>query len=286
MDEAQESAAPARASIWWPAIGCAIGLAVAAYGMLERAPNAGALPEDAVARVNERLIGVDHYRRTVERLETAAGRELAPEDRARVLTQMVEEELLVQRGLELGLTASEATVRAALVQSLVASVTAEADAADPGDAELARFLADNAADYTYASASRVAAWIADDEWLAQDFAARLREALEVGDEPPEGVRAVPGLPTTAAPPERLRMFLGPAITAAATEMPPQSVAVYARQGRWYIVFVQEHETETRAELAAIRSQVLLDYRQALAERALRDYVDGLRESADIVVIAP
>ena len=45
---------------------------------------------------------------------------------------------MVQRGVELGMTESDTEVRNAILNSLVASVTAEADAAAPTDDELRR----------------------------------------------------------------------------------------------------------------------------------------------------
>ena len=97
---------------------------------------------------------------------------------------------------------------------------------------------------------------------------------------------MPGLDDAALPLERLRMFLGPAIAAAATEMTAGSTTVYARQGRWYIIRVRRHENATRAELSAVRSQVLLDYRRQLADQLMRDYIAGLLRQADISIGPP
>ena len=267
----------------WLAVGAVAGLLAAAYGLLDRAARDAGLPDGSVARINDTLVSRERFDRALDQLVASYGRALSPEDRARVLTQMIEEELLVQRGIELGMATSETTVRSAIVQSLVASITAEADAADPGDDELERFLADNAERYTYAAALTVDAWIADDEWLAQDVVNRLR--VDATFTPPDAVRAVPGLPTGPVPLERLRMFLGPAITAAAADMPVGSSAVYARQGRWYIIRVVGREDTAVAELDAVRSQVLIDYRRALADAGLRDYLDRLRRAADVAILA-
>ena len=280
----REQTKSSSTTLWWPAAGAALGLVAAAFGLLERTPPEG-LPESAIARINETLIGIDHYERTVQRLETLRGAPLSGEDRQRVLQQLVEEELLVQRGVDLGLPQSEATVRTAIVQSLVASVTAEADAANPSDEELGQFLDQHADRYTYASATEVAAWVTDDERLAQQFSATVRN-LGTSQEPPDGVRAVPGIPDSPLPLARLRMFLGPAIAAAVSEMPVASTNVYARQGRWYVVSVVEHADSVRADLAAVRSQVLVDYRKDLADRALSSYLQRLLQDADVVTAAP
>ena len=285
MNDARPSPrTPQRPSLRWLAIGAVAGLVAAAWGLLERAPGDTPLPATAVAQINGRVIDVDRYDRAVESLRAALGRDPDDADKARLLTQLVDEELLVQRGVELGMAESETTVRAAIVQSLIASVTAEADAADPTDGELQEFLTANAERYTYATALSVDAWIAEDEWVARDFVGRLRNGDDVSGH--DDVQRVSGLPATPIPIERLRMFVGPGIAASAAEMPEGASGVYARQGRWYVVRVRGHEAAVLGSLDTIRSQVLIDYRRALADDRLREYLDGLRSRSDVTVVAP
>ena len=268
----------------WLIAGALAGLLVAAYGLLQQAGGSAALRDDEVARINEAVVDRARLERSIATAESNIDRELTADERSQVLGQMIDEELLVQRGLEMNMVATEPSVRSAIVQSLIASVTAEADAANPDDAELERYLAEHAADYTYATALDVDAWVTDDERLAQAFIADIR----AGQAPPvrEDLRPVPGLPADPLPLQRLRMFVGPAIAAAAVNMPAGSSAVYARQGRWYVVRVNSHEEAVRASLDAVRSQVLLDYRRGMADRLLAEYIEGLRRTADIQVAAP
>jgi len=272
----------------WLVLGALAGLGAAAYGLLEQGDAADeALPDSAIARVNDVVISEQQLDRSITELETTYQRELSAEDRARVLQQMIEEELLVQRGIDLGMPNTESTVRAAITQSMIASVTAEADAADPDDATLERFLEEHADRYTYASAMRIDAWVTDDEQTARNFLGTLSDgAGEIVDGASSNLQRVPGLPEGSAPIERLRMFLGPAIAAAAADMPVGTSAVFARQGRWYVVRVAVREQSARADLDTVRSQVLLDYRRSLADQRLRAYVDDLRRRADVVVALP
>ena len=268
-------------SLGWLTLGATVGLVVAAVGILDRSSAPTPLPTDAVASVNGTLLHEGTLRRALA-ASLPADEEPGNQRRADTLSQLIDEELLVQRGIELGMPVAEPTVRAAIIQSLVASVTAEADAADPDDDELQEFLENHADRYTFSTALAVDAWITDDEWRAQDAVARVRR--EQSADELDGVRRVPGLPLSALPVERLRMFVGPAIAAAATEMPAGSSAVYARQGRWYIVRVTAHEESALAELDAVRAQVLLDYRRTLADTRLREYLARLRSNADLRVV--
>lgn len=283
-EQAQDKQDVPSGSLAWLAMGALAGLLLAGYGLLQPTSGEQALPPGAAARVNDTVIEQEQLERAVMALRGSPLDDVSAADRQRVLEQLVDEELLVQRGAELNMLQTEATVRAAVVQSMVASVTAEADAADPGNEELQRFLDDNAERYTFAQALGVDAWVADEERAAREFVAQLRD--KPGALPADDLRRVPGLPEGLVPMQQLRMFVGPAIAAAALNMPDGSSAVYARQGRWYVVRVNQHAESVRAALDTVRSQVLLDYRRELANQRLRAYLEGLKQRSEIVLRSP
>lgn len=273
-----QDSASEQPSLLWLAIGALAGLLAAGYGLLEQSGTGPGVPSGAVATVNESVIDARQLELAVAQLAQSGAD--AGAVKADVLQRIIDEELLVQRGIDLGMATSETTVRAAIVESMIASVTAEADAADPDDVALEAFMQENATRYTYASALRLDAWTTDDELIARRF---LRQLQLDSDATADDVTPVPGLPKAPAPLERLRMFVGPAIAAAAADMPVDGIAVFARQGRWYVVRVLEHAESSIATLDSVRSQVLLDYRRALADQRLADYLQELRRGADIVV---
>ena len=84
----------------WLLAGAFAGLLAAAFGILRQADSGDALPENAVARVNDQIISRDNYDRELQRVGTGRESEI---DSAWLLQRLVDDELLVQRGLELGL---------------------------------------------------------------------------------------------------------------------------------------------------------------------------------------
>ena len=262
-----------RADMRWLALGAVVGLSAAAFGILRQTESAGPLPDDVVASVNGVTIGRDVLDRARERLGPAQP------DSNRLLDRLIDDELLVQRGVELGMTDSDVAVRDAIVNSLVASVTAEADAANPDDAVLEQYLADNAARFSYTAKLHVQAWQTDVEPVAQQFVSALRSGEAAT--PDEDIQPMPDLPDGLMPVDRLRNYLGPAIAAAAAEMPDGSSAVFARRGRWLVIHVVAKERTAVTDLEAIRNRVLLDYRRNLADEMLAEYIGRLRERAEI-----
>jgi len=269
-----------KTDLRWLAIGALVGLIAAGYGILRQASGGAELPDSAVASVNEIQISRDNFERSLARF-TAPNSTASEEDKSRMLQRLIDDELLVQRGVELGMTESDTEVRAAIANSLVASITAEADSASPTDEQLERYLAENSARFSYTSRLHVEAWETDIESVAQEAATALRanEAVTISDD----IRAMPDLPPGLMSADILRDYLGPAITAAAADMADDSSAVFARRGRWLVVRVVAKEKAYVTDLSTIRNRVLLDYRRNLADEMLTGYIENLRQRADVTV---
>jgi len=264
----------------WLIVGAIAGLLAAGYGILRQADPHEALPANAVARINDQVISRENYERTLARLAAYGA---ATDEKDRLLQRLVEDELLVQRGLELGMVRSDTAVRNAIVDSLVASITAEADAASPTDEELEQYLADNADRFRYTASVSVLAWQTDDESIAQSFVAALRNDGDTVTS--DFIRQIPDLPSGLLAVDILRDYLGPGIAAATADMPVGSSAVFARRGRWLVVQVLDTKSAVVTDLGGIKNRVLLDYRRRLAEQTLQDYIEDLRRRA-VVKVAP
>jgi len=265
------------------AFGALAGLVVAGIGILRQQSSIDALPATAVARVNNVMISRDVYDRAISRATNYAGQPVEGDD-AMMLQRLIDEELLIQRGVELGMTQSDAAVRQAVINSLIASVTAEADAASPTEDELAQYLADNPVRFSYISKVSAEAWQTDDESAAQRFITTLRAGDAANLE--GAVEPMPDLPPGSMSLEILGTYLGPGIAAAAAEMPEGSSAVFARRGRWLVVRINARERSTLTDLSTIRNRVLLDYRRKLADETLETYIEDLRQRADVTVAQP
>lgn len=150
-------AAAARRSLLLPLAGLVVGLALAGWSVFTtRAAQAGAVPAHAVALVNQKLILASDFRTQVEVLHGVPFDQATPAQRAEVLQSMVDEELLVQRGLEANLPDSDPDVRAALVGAVENQIGLPLRAHEPGEQELRAYYDAHRASFTSANdASRV-----------------------------------------------------------------------------------------------------------------------------------
>jgi hypothetical protein len=270
--------------IRWLVLGAVAGLLAAAYGILRQDSSLDGLPENAVARVNDTMIDRDRFARALARYQDAGEQALTMEDKAGDLQGLVDEELLLQRGIDLGMAQSDVPVRAAINNTLVASLTAEADAASPSDDELREHLAKYPERFSYTAGISVEAWQTDDGAAAQIFADALRQSDEVPTM--QGIDYLTDLPASVVPVESLREYLGAGIAAAAANMPAGGSAVFAHRGHWLIVRIVQKEAAVISDLDSIRNRVLLDYRRDLADTRLRQYLDELRDRAEVSVALP
>lgn len=270
-------------------LGVLFGVALAAGGLLDEA--SARLPDDAVALVDGQPVLRVDYERALAALE-ADGLPVDDEARERALERLIEEELLVQRGLELGLGRSDRRVRVDLSAAVIALETAraEAQAGDLDDVTLRRFYDENLG--YFHGAERVAVQHAffalgpeaDDAGARARADAVLARAAApglvltgVGDPP-----AVQ-LPTTLISLRRLRSALGPTAGELVVRAPVGALVGPIRSGGGYhLVRVLERAAGMARPFGEVRELVVEEYVRRAGERRLRALLDARRARAEIV----
>src|ERR1700734_1833560 len=119
------------------ASGALIGLAIAGYGLFTaKGTRSNGVPAEAVALVNRRQILRSDFMTQTQTQYSVPFAQTTREQREKVLQDMINEELLMQRGLEIDLPSYDPDVRNALVAGVELEVTAEIVARQPTSEEL------------------------------------------------------------------------------------------------------------------------------------------------------
>jgi hypothetical protein len=137
-----------KRSVTLASIGAVIGLVTAGFALFTaRGTSTLVVPAEDVALVNQQPIVRSDYQALLRTLYGVAENQATPRQRQRVLDDMIQEELLVQRGLELDVAAFDPDVRTAMVSSVEQSVAADAVSRQPKEADLRAFYDANQARY-------------------------------------------------------------------------------------------------------------------------------------------
>jgi parvulin-like peptidyl-prolyl isomerase len=292
-----ETTQPHRRTRHLLALGAAAGLALAAFDLVHTRSPSEPLPAGAIASVNGVTVPAAEYERALSALAADRRTPLDDGDRRHVLDRLIDEELLVQKGLDLGLPRRDRRVRSDIVASVVESVVAEAAAELPSDDDARRFYDANRALFSRPGRVRVRQVLVRVSAARPDDAARERAALaaqrlragedfaavaaDLGDAP-----VVP-LPAGKLDVEKLREYLGPTVARTVGELSVGTPSDPVRSAAGYhVVEVIEREPDDAPPFEEIADVVRGELRRRRQDEALRDYLDEIRSASSVHVREP
>ncbi|MBE9538129.1 MAG: peptidyl-prolyl cis-trans isomerase [Proteobacteria bacterium] len=272
-------------SIGWLVSGLVLGLLGVLVSVITPSWD---VPGDSsvVAVVNDTAITRAKYLSYLEALASDKKDPIGAEDSRYVLQRIIEEELLVQRGVEVGLLESDKRTRAALVNGMISMTTTAAEAKAPSEGELAEFFEENIDYFTPTARLRARQLIVKGEDAEQRAgeAYRLLAAGELFQRVESEFGSVVALivPDSLLPPAKLREYLGPTLTQMLLEQPAGFVSAPQPVGSGFrIVQLFDKAVGKAPAMEDIREQVEAEYLRRSGDRALREYLEWLKDRADI-----
>ncbi len=271
--------------------GAAAGLLLAASGLIQRWSFAhDSLPEHVIARVGEALIPEERYLQLLHDLAADKRAPLSIEDRKFALNRLIDEELLITRGIELGLPLTSPAVRKAIAAEVIAQVAAEAEASVPDDGALHRLYESDPAFFTSEGRYRLRSWRLSGSSAAAGQQAADAYALISGKTPNEAAIRSTGLqPETLLPDALLTLtkiadYLGPELAQRVPRLEPGSYSEpILANGSFHILYLAAQEPGNLPAFEQIRPQVEAEYLRRAGDQALRDYLAWLRGRSEIII---
>ncbi len=268
---------------WLLLAGAAVGLALSAWGLLENRGERHVLSAETAAIVGDRVIRRVDYERMLAGVERDRRGPIDDATRRHVLERMIDEELLVQQALALGLAAADRRVRGELVSGLVDSVVSEADAEAPTTADVEQYYRESAELFARPGRLRVESLYFSD----RDRAEAARARLTAGDDSSAVAktladRDLAAVPDALLPLAKLRDYLGPTAIVALAEQGPGawSEPIEAADG-FRLIRVLEREAQTTPPLAEVEPLVRQDLIRHRGDESLRRYLDALRSETPV-----
>jgi parvulin-like peptidyl-prolyl isomerase len=248
-----------------------------------------AVPLEDVALVNNRPILQSDFV-TQTQIETGAPfKDATPADRKRVLQEMIDEELLVQRGLDVDLAASDPDVRSAMVAGVNLQVDAEILASRPDEANLRAYYAAHRDRYAIDGSMDLRDLVFRPEANADEAASvkALSDAVRAGV-PVDVAAGQNGFVESGHLPRGdnydfgVKAKLGLPLYQAAAVLNDAQVSSPVHDGGVVHVLVMIHRKPIRQlDFEAARDTVYQDYQRDARTRVERQSLDFLRGRADI-----
>ena len=266
-------------------LGAALGAAMAATGIL--APTEPEDPGVLASIDGERLLKSD-YLAFLNQMSEERREPLSTGDRRRILDRLIEEKLLINRGMELGLPWEDSAVRKAIARAMIDTVVLEAEANVPTDTELETFYTDNLAYFRPEPRLRVQRLQFRGDAALQRAQTALN-SLDAGDNWQEieqqlADAPLPPVPSNLLPSSRLVGYLGDKQLEVLLGMKPgEHSEPIEGTGSVSILRLLGREESPDLPLEKIRERVVAEYQRRASDEALRDYLDELRASAHIVI---
>jgi hypothetical protein len=276
------------------AAGTAFGLAVAAYGLFS-VPGTriiGVPPED-VALVNGRHILRSDFISQVQIEASVPYEQATKEQRLKVLEEMVNEELLVQRGMEVDLAASDPDVRAYMVAGVQLQVDADVIAQQPAEEDLVKYFEANKDKYTGDGVMALRDFIVShgegdtkEKLLAK--AKTAAEAFRKGRET-DDIAATFGL-TDSGKIDRGDLFdfavkikLSPTLFQAADKLAARQASepIEEPDGNIHVLMMEKRQTSQVKVLDDARDAVLQDFKREMQTKVEEGNLAYLKSRADI-----
>jgi hypothetical protein len=267
------------------ALGALVGLVLAGYALFTaKGTSTLAVPPEDVALVNRQPVSRVDFLAQLQAVYSVDLAQSTPEQRRKVLDDMIREELFVQRGKELDVAAIDPDVRGAMVAAVEQMAAADAISALPGDAKLKAYY--DAHQERYASEGRLTA--IDYVFPAEGDAAQAARAIASGEAPNAAIARFHGRDSGKVSGEEFyfaaKIHLGDTLFAAARALPDGGVSAPVSEADGVHVIVVTRNIQPKpVAFAEARDRVLSDYRADAIKRVTRDDEIFLRKRANVLV---
>jgi parvulin-like peptidyl-prolyl isomerase len=274
------------------ALGAIVGLVIAGVGLFSaRGTATHSVPPEDIALVNQRPVLRSDF---VTQLESETGEnfdQTSHAERLKVLDEMIREELLVQRGLELDFAETDQATRSALATAMDQQALAEATTSQPAEQQLRDFYEKHPARYASDGILTVRHLVIPSS--AETAERRSQKARDVvsalrANTPVEEVISRYGLTEPRNDGDEFyfaaKIHLGDALFAQALKLEPGEVAEPVQEPDGiHIVKVFQDKQPVPLTFERAKLQVLTDYKNAQQEKLMTATMSFLRERSKILI---
>ncbi|AYV57760.1 peptidyl-prolyl cis-trans isomerase [Leptospira kmetyi] len=257
--------------------GAVLGFVLAAIGLIY--PEREILLSDAIAEVNGNQIQKDEYYRALSGYASDTKSPIDEEVKKRVLNRLIDEELLVQRGLELGYANEDRSIRSKIVSTVIQSILSEQVSKKPNELELRIYFLSNQDKFLNSSRYKILVYAESNEDAAKQLSKAIRDGGSVSS-----ASRVADVPGDFLPLRKLLDYLGSDGVKVLIRLKAGEVSEPILSGGRYLVLkILGIEPGFVPAFSTIKNEVETSYIQEKGNEALREYLDWLRSKSKVTI---
>ena len=280
----------ARRSLLLLAFGAAVGLGIAGFGLFTaKGTGTHTVPPEDAALVNQQPILISDFTTQLQSEFGIPIGKATEAQRKKVLNDMIGEELMVQRGLEMNLPGSDPDVRTALVAGVELQNSANVLAKQPTQAEMQTYYDAHKDRYRTQGVLTLR-----DVYLpagpdTRATMAKVAQELRAGASPDALIKTYGLMEAHKVNGEELdfaaKIHLGDALYAAVQDATAGQITdpVADKDGSIHVLAVGKRVPSVQLTLAEASNQVFTDFKKDAQDRVQADNISFLKSKAEILL---
>jgi len=237
-----------------------------------------------VAKIDERAISKEKYETYLESIAQSRKTGLIDSDPENILERMIDEELLIQRGIDLGMIENDSEIRSTIIQKMIGSIIAETDDLRISRKDLERFYSANQDLFTPSPKLHLIKLSFDGN--KRDSGAEARDLLVAGNLVAAKSLAeneVISLPNVLLPAMKVREYIGPFLTQVALGLEEGEVSeLIELDGKFHLLVSVQKMISSAPQFDDVYQEVESEYIRFKGEEMLDEYLGDLRNWYDVV----
>ena len=246
--------------------------------------------KNVVVSVNGHPIFQSDWDLALQALAMNKRNEITKEDQLLVLERLIDEQLLLQRGLEIDLPQTEGMVRKSIVNAMIDKVVVEGQVSTINEDELQSFYQDNKDFFSGHSEVHIKRIFLEYRSQEEDEKRldKIRELLIAGEdfdfvEAEYGDFILPEIPNMLLPIKKLKDYLEPNLVEMVLNLQPGQITseIETINGFMFIYLLSSIRGEEKP-FEAVKEQVSNEYKRRNDEISIQKYMEWLRKKSEII----
>ena len=237
-----------------------------------------------VAKIDERAISKEKYEVYLESIAQSRKTGLIESDPENILERMIDEELLIQRGIDLGMIENDPEIRSTIIQKMIASIIAETNDLRISRQDLEDFYTVNKDLFTPSPKLQLLKLSFDgNKKVSGDQARDLLVAGNLAAAKRLAENEVINLPNVLLPAMKIREYIGPFLTQIAFGLEEGEVSdLIELDGNFHLLVPLQKIISSPPKFNDVYQEVESEYIRFKGEEMLDEYLDDLRNWYDVV----